>query len=134
MSFTEQTFNTYLIRISVAAAIIALLFSAFNGYDYVAIILRTILSFAFIYILGKGLGALWKKFESPPPVVEEDNRSAKIDILLGEINELENEIKAAQNQSSAVYPGQINNAVIDGLSDTAKKAEIVRKMGWGEDA
>lgn len=141
MAMTEQNFNKYIMRFSLAAAAIALIFSALNGYDYPAVFLRTILAFAFITVLGRGLGALWKNF-SPPPV-HEDNRTANIDIVLDESNEPESDRDlllqgisydaSVKRNTNTAYPGQINNAVIDGLTDNVTKAEIVRKMGWGDD-
>lgn len=141
MPWTEQSFNKFLIWFSLAAAVITLGFSALNAYGFPAIVIRAILAYAFIYVLGKGLCALWKKF-TPPPPAEEDDRSSKIDIILGEINGPESERhhdsqekpqnSRSSNNTNTAYPGQINNAVIDGLTDNAVKAEIVRKMGWGD--
>ncbi|RJE48747.1 MULTISPECIES: hypothetical protein [unclassified Dehalobacter] len=137
MAEPERKLEKNAFRLSVISAGIVLVFSIFNGYRYPAIILRTALAFLFIYLLGKGLILLWNKV-SPP--VKEERPPSKIDIFLGDMESQDENApnKTGQPAESLLslkkrVPGQINNQIMDHLPDAAARAEIVRKMGWGDD-
>jgi hypothetical protein len=115
-----------------------------------------VLSFFFIFFLGKGLMRLWEKI-SPPPPKKELNYGSTIDVILGNLNargirasaafpdsednEEDHEVNASpltlnRDRSAGDHrpiPGQINKDMKSGLQDAGTKAEIVRKMGWGEE-
>jgi hypothetical protein len=137
MAEPEKKLEQNAFRLSVISAGIVLVFSIFNGYRYPAIILRTVLAFLFIYLLGKGLILLWNKV-SPP--VKEEKSPSKIDIFLGDAESQDESApdKTGQPADNLLslkkrVPGQINNQIMDDLPDAAVRAEIVRKMGWGDD-
>lgn len=122
---------------SVASGIV-LAFSIINGYNFLPTILRTVLSFFFIFFLGKGLMILWEKI-SPPPPKKELRYGSTIDVILGNLNA--GGIRASaefpdsedNEEDDRPIPGQINKDIKRGLPDAAAKADIIRKMGWGEE-
>ncbi|NLI92205.1 MAG: hypothetical protein GX434_08390 [Peptococcaceae bacterium] len=151
----KQSVESFLFNLSLAAGGVVLLFSVFNGYTFMMIVIRTALSFFFMFFLGKGFLVLWDKF-SPPPVKKEPNYGSAIDVLLGDINakgmkgtlynsggiisedvekspEEQNEEPVSAGTYGGSIPGQISMDMKNGLQDAGTKAEIVRRMGWGEE-
>jgi hypothetical protein len=119
----------YLFKLAIITGTLVLLLSVLNGYQPVKIILRTVLSFLFIYLIGKGFLRLWAKV-SLPSQDGLDYRS-KLDILLGD-----SQANDEQNPPTAqeiTIPGQISPNMKTELQDAKNKAEMVRKMGWEEE-
>jgi hypothetical protein len=119
-----------LFKLSIITGAVVLLLSILNGYQLLMIILRTILSSSFIYVIGKGFLRLWEKISLPPQEGSLDYRS-KIDILLGD-SQLNDEQSTPTDQEITI-PGQINPNMKNELQDAKNKAEMVRKMGWEEE-
>ncbi len=124
----KQTFEEFFFKLAVLTGVVVLLFSVFNKYDIIMIILRPILAFLVIFILGKSFIYIWEKLSSPNG---KKNQSTKIDYVSGEINTYGS--KQEDRQKEEHVPGQINSCIKDGLPDADTKAEMVRKMGWEVD-
>lgn len=135
----KQKLELFLFRLSLLAGGTVLLFSILNGYHFLIIMLRTVLSFLFIYSLGKGLIELWQRILPPPR--KENRYRPRVDVILGDVNSNEinpedgkEEYRAdVANTYSRVVPGQVNIDMKNELEDAENKAEIVRRMGWGEE-
>ncbi|MCM1567366.1 MAG: hypothetical protein NC238_15780 [Dehalobacter sp.] len=137
MAESDKKLEKNAFRLSVVSAGIVLVFSIFNGYRYPAIILRTVLAFIFIYLLGKGLILLWN---GAAPPAKEEKPSSRIDIFLGDTESQDKNAphetgqpKESLQSLKKQVPGQITNQMMDHLPDAAARAEIVRKMGWSDD-
>ncbi len=138
MTLSEKlSLEAIIVKLALTAAGIVLLFSILNGYPVLTVTLRTVFSFFLIYFLGVVLLELWEKFSPPPP---ESDTGSKIDIILGDIAALENELDGSlglrDHAAAATYsrriPGQIASAMQNGLPDAKKQAEIIRRMGLEE--
>ena len=139
MTLPEKlSLESFIVKLAMAAAGLVLLFSVFNGYVLLTITLRSVFSFFLIYFLGISLLRLWEKFSPQPP--PENNVSSKIDVILGDIAALENELDLSfdhQGRTTAgtygrIIPGQINPDMQKVLTDVEKQAEFVRRMGLEE--
>lgn len=128
---TKRKIEELFLKLAFVTGAIVLLFSILGGYPYFIIVLRTLLSFLVIVFLGKVFGNIWGKV-SPPPPKKVDKFQSTIDFLLGdEIVDSLNKQKEENHEASLA--GQINADMKNGLQDAGTKAEIVRRMGWGEE-
>lgn len=140
----KQSIESFIIKLSVITGGVVLLFSVLNGYQFQMIMVRTILSFLFMFLLGKGFIILWEKL-SPPRSEKKKDYFPTIDVTLGDhetlsipskedgnaINTTNKDDETAPSGTySGAIPGQINIDMTNGLQDSENKAEIVRRMGW----
>ncbi|RNC29545.1 MAG: hypothetical protein AWM53_00543 [Candidatus Dichloromethanomonas elyunquensis] len=135
----KHSLESFIFYLSLAAGGVVLLFSVSNGYSFFMILIRTVLSFFLIYFLGNGLLTLWEKFSPPLPKKEVNFRST-IDVILSDLNARGMKGSTYNAGGSVVesedkeqLPGQISKDMKNGLQDAGTKAEIVRRMGWGEE-
>jgi hypothetical protein len=146
----KQSLESFVFILSLLAGGIVLIFSILNSNDYFRIGIHAVLSFVLMYFLCNGLLVLWEKI-SPPPPPKETDAAAAVDILLGDLGaedfglshiSQEDKSKNLSRQSSApaalkAYrgstPGQINPDMKNGMPDAETQAEMVRRMGWGEE-
>lgn len=118
----KQTIENLIFNLAIIAAVIVLIFSVYNAYNYLMIVLRSVMAFIIIYSLGKGLMRIYFKFAPPPP-----EKRSTIDIILGDLSQRE-------DNAEKTIPGQINADIKNGLQDPDNKAEIVKRMGLGEES
>ncbi len=148
----KQRIESWILKLSILTSGVVLLLSIFNGYEFWMIILRTVLSFVLLYFLAKGLMILWDKISPPAP--EKSNYGSTIDVIISDLNNRrvntshiekslqdQDDFNYEKNEESDQTPqkayggpmaGQINKDMQNGLQDAGAKAEIVRRMGWGE--
>ena len=121
-------------KLALAAAMVVFIISILDGFGFISIIFRSALAFFAIYLLGQGLLLLWQSI-SPPPKKEGNNAGRYFDMLVGEDDFTNNEDKSDKSKDGHMegLPGQVRKDIINGLPDDADtKAEMVRRMGWGE--
>ena len=129
----KRKLENFLLKLSLLAGGIVLLFSILNGYSFLMILLRAALSFLFIYFLGRGLMELGERI-LPPSLQQEEEYPSMVDVFLGDINSKGvNQAEGLTNTYSRIIPGQVNIDMKNELEDAKNKAEIVRRMGWGEE-
>jgi len=117
----KKTMDNLFFKLALLTGVVVLSFSVFNKHYPLMIILRTVIAFLIIFILGRVLTLIWTKLSIPDNKdtdknTSSDNKSSRIDFVLGDFGE--------QNM-----PGQINRSMTDGTPDAKTKAEITKKMG-----
>ena len=138
MSLRQKiTIQGFFFRLGLIIALIVCIFSFYGGYGLVAVLVRTGLSFLFVFLLGKALTSIWQAVSPPPPPVEQpaNKYQSTIDFLLGAEDDGDDNgetTKDIDELGAKGYPGQIASDMIDALQDASKQAEIVRRMGWEE--
>jgi len=144
----KMTIQGFFFRLGLVIAVIVCVFSVNGGYGFLAILVRTGLSFLLVYLLGQALVSIWKAISPPPPKDSIYVDRATIDVLLGALehkkeNPEEKDKDNSKNKDKnkdqnkimnkrKEYPGQIADEMLNGTMDAGKQAEIVRKMGWGD--
>lgn len=106
-----------------------------------------ILSFLLIYGLGYGSVYGFEKTAPPSDEVLEnspedggasDGRGALLDVAVGQeemeqdLNSSEDKDKNSTKGSGGPVAGQVDAHLSEGMPDTERQAEMVRRMGWGE--
>ena len=128
----KQTWVNFFYRLGLLSALIVLLFSIVNQYSILMIVARTVLSFFVIYFLGMIYISILERFSDHNQVSDKAKSNERnIDYVLGELNASE---KTQENTpEESILPGQINTGMKDGLPDIDTQAEIIKKMGWGQE-
>lgn len=126
-SSVKRKLETQILGLSVMISLLILLLSFLNGYSLTATALRAVFSLGTIYILGKGLLFLWIK------VFPEEKPKAPKPVQIDFIVDGNPVPDLAPGERQGRLPGQINLDKDLGIESAGKKAEIIRRMGWGEE-
>jgi hypothetical protein len=128
-----EGFQVWTIRLSLVTTLIVVLLSWFNAIKLFDIIVRAGVSFGVMFLLLTGTLRLFAKTAFPEP--ESDQPSSAqgsgglIDFSVGED---EDELLKPTIEDKR-FPGQVDKDLSDWLPDSKKQAEIVRRMGWGDE-
>lgn len=139
----QPMMERFFYKLSLAAALGVLVFSVWNGYGFIYIIVRTALAFIFIYFVGQALLKLWQSI-SPSPHTR-GHQSRYFDVFVGEDNDKLKDRQATDKENSLSpeninhnaqklaegLPGQVRMDLKKDLQqDHTTKEEMARRMGW----
>jgi hypothetical protein len=128
-----EVFQVWALRLSLATTIIVVLLSWINAVRIFDLIVRAGISFGVMYLLTAGILSLFERTASAPPQESHSNavseRGVLLDVAVGD-----DELLRSQVQDERFPPGQVDPRLSTGLPDSERQAEIVRRMGWGDEA
>ncbi len=124
-------------RLAVAASLLVAILAAVGGAGLIRTVMRTAIAWLVIYGLAWASIKLFEQTASPPRL---ERAGRRIDVAVGleddgvlAGNEGEPDIEVEmKKQAKGDLPGQVNPELAGGLGDSEKQAEIVRRMGWGQ--
>lgn len=129
----KQKLELFSFRLSLATGALVAFLGILKGVNLMLVVLRSIVSMAVIYLLCQGCFFLWEMI-SPPEKYPDTDKKSTLDVLLGaDTNEGKDDLKGDNAKGEKPVPGQINLEVKDGRPDAKNQAEIVKKMGWGDE-
>lgn len=119
-----------------------------TGVSFLWIIIRIIFSYLLMYGLSYGSLYVFKKNSILPNEDTLDSSRDKntnnlsgalLDVAVGQEDEewdmppaAEQEMNTIPGQRVSMRAGQVNADLSQGMSDTEKQADMVRRMGWGD--
>lgn len=124
-------------RLAVAASLLVAVLTALAGRGLTATVIRTGIAWILIYALAWVSIKLFEQTDVRPAA--EQIKGSRLDIAVG----LDDQMPTAaggeadagaeiKGQTSDTFPGQVTPELAGGLGDAEKQAEIVRRMGWGQ--
>lgn len=128
---SSEVYQMWAMRITLATTLIVVFLSWLNAVSIPEIIIRGGISFGVMYLLMAGILSLFEKTASQEPQnVQQSSsdvgRGGVIDFSVGE-----EELPPKMQPKS--YPGQVDPNLGKGLPGSQQQAEIVRRMGWGDE-
>lgn len=105
------------------------LVSILIGEKWSTTLIRSVVAFAVIIVLGQAIIYIWKMISAKHPARDTAQKS-RLDIIVGDDEDL-GEISATASPKQTVA-GQINFDTETGMPDPQTQAEVIKKMGWGE--
>lgn len=132
-----QKLETIIFRLAMVTGIIVAGLSFYHKFFFLVIILRGMISFLLIYLLGFGLIFLWQKASPEPDSPKKDDQKGEssIDFLVGEDPPSSNTTEQSNEQTmahDAKLAGQINLESLNKLVDAQAQAEIVENIVRGD--
>ena len=129
---SRVVYEIWTMRITLATTLIVVVLSWLNSMRISDIIIRGGVSFGIMYFLLVAIRSLFEKSASLRPQNEQQSsldagRGGVIDFSVGD-NELSPEIP------SESFAGQVDPSLSKGLPGSQQQAEIVRRMGWGDES
>lgn len=121
--FDQINFLLAMITVIIVAAL-----SFYRGFSLFVVVIRGLVSFLLIYLLGRVLILLWQK-------VSPESNSPFFDITVGEDLADQNPVQKNKKQTKAnetKLPGQINMEGLNKLADSQTQAAVIEKMVGGE--
>ncbi|WP_425806984.1 hypothetical protein ACHOLT_07620 [Desulfitobacterium sp. Sab5] len=144
----DETMRIWAWRFALGTAVIIGILSWKTGVSFLRIMIRIIFSYLLMY--GLSYGSLYG-FKKTGILEKEDNANslveravnntsgAFLDVAVGQEDsqwdiprDTEQEQDNSSEKNSALIAGQLNADLSQGMPDTEKQAEMVRRMGWGE--
>lgn len=144
----DETLRVWAWRFALGIAFIVGILSWKTGVSFLWIMIRIIFSYLLMYGLSYGSLYVFKKNSILP---NEDNldssrdgntnnlSGALLDVAVGQEDEQwdmppadEQEKNISQGKSVSLRAGQLNADLSQGMPDTEKQADMVRRMGWGD--
>lgn len=113
-------------RLAGAASLLVAVLTALAGRGLTATILRTGIAWILIYGLTWVSIKLFEQTDVRPAA--EPIKGSRLDIAVG----LDDKVPAGAGGEANAFPGQVTPELAGGLGDAEKQAEIVRRMGWGQ--
>jgi hypothetical protein len=99
------------------------------GEKWSTALLRAVVAFAVIIILGQVIIYIWKMIPSKQSSKGSEKKS-RLDVFIGDDETLKE--VAATSLLKQTVAGQINLDTETGMPDPQTQAEVIKKMGWGE--
>lgn len=126
----SDLFKIWIFRLSLGIALIVALLSWVNGLRFFDVAVRSGVSFGVIFLLLSSILMVFQKTALPVPESEPSGkvsgRGGIIDFSVGD------EVPTSKTDEE-LFPGQVDPNLSLGLTDHKRKADIVRRMGWGDD-
>ncbi|MDR3271363.1 MAG: hypothetical protein LBT32_07665 [Peptococcaceae bacterium] len=123
-------------NLAIGLAIIVGILSWRSGVNVFWLIVRMVLAFITFYLLCYGSLTLFLK-TAPPAEETEEEQGRLLDVVVGEgekgVSSPEPEIPASGIGLYKTSPGQVKPDLLKGLPDPKQQADIVRRMGWGDE-
>lgn len=141
----KDTLSLWAWRLALGTGIAVGILSWLTGVDFLQSVIRMILSFLLMYGLSYGSLYGFEKTALPSEEIQEnrpgdgeagEGRGALIDVAVGQ-EEMEQDSDSPEDESEtkesgSPLAGQVDAHLSEGMPDTDKQAEMVRRMGWGE--
>lgn len=125
----NELFRMWAVRLCLVTTLIVVVLSWINEVKMLQLIIRAGVAYGVMYLLLVGALTLFDRtaLEIPEkkPVDSEVGYGEVIDFSVGDDEALNNEGQKSQ------FAGQVDQSLSSGLPDSERKAEIVRRMGWG---
>lgn len=127
----SEFFQVWILRLALVTTIIVVLLSWINAVKIFDLIVRAGVSFGVMYFLMVGTLSLFERTAPQKPQDEQtssdDGRGGVIDFSVGD-----DELQPLPPQDTRLA-GQVDPFLSTGLPDGEQQAEIVRRMGWGDE-
>ncbi|EGW36761.1 hypothetical protein [Desulfosporosinus sp. OT] len=122
----SEMFKVWALRLAIITTFLVVLLSWLNGVKLFDLIVRAGVSFGVMYLLLIGFYTLFERTAPPKPQDEQPDsgRGGFIDISVGD-----DQLQTPPEQD-ARFPGQVDKDLSEGLPNSERQAEIVRRMGW----
>ncbi|ADY54979.1 hypothetical protein Sgly_0616 [Syntrophobotulus glycolicus DSM 8271] len=130
MHSENEQLEKWFFRLAAASFLAAGSISILIGEKISKVLLRAVVAFAVILILCKALLFVWKAI-SPKQSAEGKEKNSRFDIIVGENTSMEQLAATALPKQGVA--GQINFDEETGMPDPQTQADIIKKMGWGEE-
>lgn len=121
-------YQIWALRLSIAITFIVALLSWLNAVKILELIVRAGVSFGVMYLLLVGSLRLFERTAPPKPKNEQINsdsgRGSLVDFSVGD-----DELQTQPDQDPRMA-GQVDPGLSEGIQDSERQAEIVRRMGW----
>jgi len=126
----RELFKVWALRLALFTTSIVLLLSWLNAVKIFDLIVRTGVSFGVMYFLMVGTLSLFER-TGPQKLQDEhlgsdSGRGGVIDFSVGD-----DELQKPAGQDTKLA-GQVDASLGEGIPDSERQAEIVRRMGWGD--
>lgn len=128
----NAVFQVWAFRLSLVTTLIVVLLSWINGVRSFDLIVRSGISFGVMFFLTSAILSLFERTALVPPQDSPADsaleRGVMLDVAIGDDEPLSSQVQ------DAGFPGQVDPGLSIGLPDSERQAEIVRRMGWGDEA
>ncbi|MDR3288283.1 MAG: hypothetical protein LBT22_02520 [Peptococcaceae bacterium] len=140
-----ENIRLWLRNAALGLAVLVGLLSWKSGVSVFWLVVRAALSFAAFYLMCIGLVNLFQKMALPVGESEDETQGILLDVTVGdaatetepetatEAERVEDKTESAAGTGLYAAPGQVKSKLMAGLPDPEQQAEIVRRMGWGDD-
>lgn len=144
----DETLKVWAWRFALGTAVIIGILSWKTGVSFLQIMVRIIFTYLLMYVLSYGSlygfnkTAILPKKDTADSLEERavnNTSGAFLDVAVGQEDsqwdiprDTEQEKDNSPEKNSALIAGQLNADLSQGMPDTEKQAEMVRRMGWGE--
>ena len=126
MEFDENRWQQWIILIAGGVALLVGILSWSKGLYLEWLLIRMLLSCVLIYTLCWGSVVLFNRSAPEETEIEFSSDPMKGSLL---------DIAVGSDEEGAIYtiPGQVDSVLSSGNMSSEQQAEIVRRMGWGEE-
>ena len=127
----SELYKLWALRLALIISCIVVSLSWLNAVSIPDLIIRAGVSFGVMYLLLAGTLSLYERTapEEPPDEVQSSDpgRGGLIDISVGD-----DELQIPRVHDTK-FAGQVDPGLSGGIADGERQAEIVRRMGWGDE-